>query len=236
MKKLTSSIFCVGVLVLTSISIGAQKNNKSDKKDTLTIHPYMKASSYSALKWRGVGPAVTSGRIIDMAINPNKTYQWYIAVACGGVWKTDNAGTSFSPIFDGQGSYSVGCIKMDPNNENVIWVGSGENNNQRSVGYGDGIYKSEDGGKTWNNMGLKTSEHIGMIAIDPTNSNIIYVAAYGPLWNRGGERGVYKTMDGGKNWKQVLNISENTGCNEIHIDPKHSNILYATAHQRRRHE
>jgi photosystem II stability/assembly factor-like uncharacterized protein len=218
----------------TVLATYAQKIKSTDKKEDK--HPYMDANTYSALKWRSVGPAVTSGRISDIVVNPNKNTQWYIAAASGGVWKTDNAGTSFNPIFEGQGSYSIGCLKMDPNNENTIWVGTGENNNQRSVAYGDGVYKSEDGGKTWNNMGLKSSEHIGMIAIDPNNSNIVYVAAYGPLWSKGGERGIYKSVDGGKTWKQTLMISENTGCNEVHIDPKHPNILYATAHQRRRHE
>ncbi len=229
MKKVLSLLACVSVLATY-----AQKNTKTDKKEDK--HPYMDASTYSALNWRAVGPAVTSGRIGDIVVNPNKTYQWYIAASSGGVWKTDNAGTSFTPIFESQASFSIGCLKMDPTNENVIWVGTGENNNQRSVGYGDGVYKSEDGGKNWNNMGLKNSEHIGMIAIDPDNSNIVYVAAYGPLWSKGGERGIYKTTDGGKTWKQTLNISENTGCNEVHIDPKHPNILFATAHQRRRHE
>ncbi len=207
------------------------EEKKEEKKE-----PLVNKDTYGSLKFRSVGPAVTSGRIVDIAVNPNNKWQWYIAAGAGGVWKTDNAGTNFKPIFDGQGSYSIGCVVIDPSNENTIWVGTGENNNQRAVGYGDGIYKSEDGGKTWKNMGLKTSEHIGQIVVDPGNSNIVYVAAYGPLWSAGGERGIYKTIDGGTTWKRVLYISENTGCNEVHIDPRHSNILYATAHQRRRHE
>ena len=190
----------------------------------------------SAYQFRSIGPAVTSGRVIDLAINPNNKFEWYVAAANGGVWKTNNAGVSFSPIFDGQGVFSIGCLKMDPLNTNVLWVGSGENNNQRSVGYGDGIYKTIDGGQTWQNMGLKNSEHIGMIAVDPVQTNTVYVAAYGPLWSAGGDRGIYKTTDGGKSWNRVLYVSENTGFNEVHIHPKYSNILYATAHQRRRHE
>ena len=211
----------------------AQKSNvkKAENKDPLST-----ASTYSALKFRSIGPSLVSGRISDIVVNPEKKSQWYIAVASGGVWKTDNAGITFNPLFDAQASFSIGCLAMDPNNTNVIWVGTGENNNQRSVAYGDGLYKSEDGGKSWANMGLKNSEHIGKIAIDPTNSNIVYAAAYGPLWSAGGDRGVYKTTDGGKTWNQVLNVSENTGFNEVHIDPNHPNILYATAHQRRRHE
>lgn len=225
MKKLLTAfalLFCVYV-------IGENKPKNINKDTTL-------GTFLSGFKFRSIGPAVTSGRVGDLIVNPNNKSQWYVAAANGGVWKTDNAGTTFYPIFDGQGSFSIGCLKMDPNNEHTIWVGSGENNNQRSVGYGDGIYKSEDGGKSWKNMGLKNSEHIGMIAIDPQNSNVVYVAAYGPLWSAGGDRGIYKTTDGGTTWSRVLFVSENTGFNEVHIDPKHPNILYASAHQRRRHE
>ncbi|MFY0674458.1 MAG: glycosyl hydrolase [Bacteroidia bacterium] len=195
----------------------------------------LKSSQLSGLKFRNVGPALTSGRIIDIAVNPNNSSEWYVAAASGGVWKTTNAGNTFKPIFDGQASYSIGCVTIDPNNENVIWVGSGENNNQRSVAYGDGVYKSEDGGKTWKNVGLKTSEHIGMISVDPENSNVVYAAAYGPLWKEGGERGLYKTVDGGNNWEKILGISDYTGISEVHLDPRDHNTIYATAHQRMRH-
>ena len=210
----------------------------SAKADSKTASSNNKAleSILSAYQFRSIGPAVTSGRVIDLAVNPNNTFEWYVAAANGGVWKTTNAGINFTPIFDAQASFSIGCLKMDPNNSNVLWVGSGENNNQRSVGYGDGLYKTNDGGSTWQNMGLKNSEHIGMIAIDPVQSNTVYVAAYGPLWSSGGDRGIYKTTDGGKTWNRVLYVSENTGFNEVHIHPKYNNILYATAHQRRRHE
>lgn len=209
----------------------AQKQATEVKKPAISS-----PETYSFLKWRSIGPAVTSGRIVDLAVNPLNHDQWYLAVAAGGVWKTDNAGVTFSPLFDSQGSYSIGCIRLDPSNPNVVWVGSGENNNQRSVSYGDGVYKSEDGGKTWKNMGLKNTEHIGMIAIDPLNSNWVYVAAYGPLWSAGGERGIYKSEDGGVTWNRILHVSDNTGFNEIHMDPRDPNVLYATAHQRRRHE
>ena len=134
--------------------------------------------------------------------------------------KTNNAGTTYTPIFDGQGSYSIGCITMDPNNPNVLWVGSGENNNQRSVAYGDGIYKSENGGASWKNMGLKNSEHIGKIIVDPRNSDVVYVAAIGPLWSEGGDRGVYKTTDGGETWEAVLTIDEHTGVTSLVMDPR----------------
>ena len=191
--------------------------------------------STSALKWRSIGPAVTSGRIADLAVDPSNTDRWVVASASGGVWLTENHGLTFEPVFDGEGSYSIGCVTLDPSNPNTVWVGSGENNNQRSVAYGDGIYRSQDGGHSWTNMGLKNSEHIGMIAVHPTNSNIVWVAAYGPVWSPGGDRGIYKTTDGGENWRQVLHVSENTGFNEIHVDPRNADVLYATAHQRRRH-
>ena len=223
------------VFFCSVFAYGQKKSSASSKpepvKADLSLDNLLKS-----MPFRGIGPAVTSGRISDLAINPKNTAQWYVAVACGGVWKTDNAGTNFYPIFDNQGSFSIGCITIDPLNQNTIWVGTGENNNQRSVAFGDGVYKSEDGGKTWKNMGLKNSEHIGMVAVDPSNSNTVYVAAYGPLWSSGGDRGIYKSTDGGNTWTKSLFVSDNTGFNEVHIDPLHPNIVYATAHQRRRHE
>jgi photosystem II stability/assembly factor-like uncharacterized protein len=191
--------------------------------------------SLSGIAFREVGPALTSGRIADIAVNPNNFNEYYVGVASGGLWKTTNHGTTYKPIFDGQSSYSIGCVTIDPNNTSTIWVGSGENNNQRSVPFGDGVYKSDDGGSSWKNVGLKESEHIGMIKVHPENSNVVYVAAYGPLWKAGGERGIYKTTDGGENWEAILEVSEHTGFNEIHIDPSNPKVLYAAAHQRRRH-
>ncbi|MFL5788785.1 MAG: WD40/YVTN/BNR-like repeat-containing protein, partial [Flavisolibacter sp.] len=142
--------------------------------------PLLTSSLFNGLKFRSIGPALTSGRIVDLAVNPFNTSEYYVASASGGVWKTTNSGVTYSPVFDDQPSFSIGCVSIDPSNPNVVWVGSGENNNQRVVGYGDGVYKSEDGGKSWKNMGLKQSEHIGKIAIDPSNTDIVYVAAYGP--------------------------------------------------------
>ena len=225
MKKLNLLFFIV-FIIFTSHTQNTKSNN-SDLIDKKIV---------SGLKFRLLGPALTSGRIADIAIHNKNKDTWYIAAASGGVWKTTNHGTTFNPIFDNYGSYSIGCITIAPTNKNTIWVGTGENNNQRSVGYGDGIYKSTDGGKSFKNMGLKASEHIGKIIIHPNNENIIWVAAYGPLWSKGGERGVYKSIDGGEKWVKTLEISENTGISEIAIDPNNPNILYATSHQRRRRE
>jgi len=236
MKKITYLCFTAALVASNSFAQKKESPKKDDEKKPAEKPQFLNPSTYSALSFRNIGPAVTSGRVIDIAVNPKNKNEWYIAAAAGGVFKTKNAGVTFEPIFDGQGAYSIGCVAIDKNNTNIIWVGSGENNNQRAVGYGDGVYKSEDGGKTFKNVGLKKSEHIGNFAIDPDNSDIVYVAAYGPVWSSGGERGIYKTTDGGKTWKQVLTVSENTGFNEVHIDPNHSNILYACAHQRRRHE
>ena len=194
------------------------------------------SSFLNAFKFRNIGPACTGGRIVDLAVNPKNTSEYYVAAAYGGVWKTSNAGTSFNPIFDVYGTQSIGCLRLDPNNANTLWVGSGENNNQRSVGYGNGVYLSTDGGKSFSNMGLKSSEHIGMIQVDPRNSNVVYVAAYGPLWKDGGERGLYKTEDGGKTWNRIQFVSDKTGCNEVILDPSNPDIVYASFHQRRRHE
>lgn len=205
----------------------SQKKSSEDSK--------FKSSTFSGLSFRSIGPALTSGRIADIAVHPEKPHIYYLAVASGGVWKTENSGTTFEPIFDGEGSYSIGCVSIAPSNPNTVWVGSGENNNQRSVAYGDGVYKSTDGGKSWKNMGLENSEHIGMIAIHPEDENIVYVAAYGPLWSAGGDRGIYLTKDGGESWEKILEVSEHTGFNEIHMDPRDPDLLYATAHQRRRH-
>ncbi len=195
----------------------------------------MSTPTFNGLRLRSIGPAFTSGRISGFAIDPANPTRYYVAVASGGVWKTTNAGVTWTPIFDNEASYSIGAIAVDPKNFLTVWVGTGENNSQRSVSYGSGLYKSEDGGRAWRNVGLKTSEHIGRIAIDPKDANIVYVASQGPLWGPGGERGLFKTTDGGKTWKNILNISENTGVTDVVIDHNDPNTVYAAAYQRRRH-
>ncbi len=195
----------------------------------------LKSSDVSALKFRNLGGAFMSGRIVEVAVDPTDRATWYVASASGGVWKTTNAGNTFDPIFDHYGSYSIGTVAIDPNNPATIWVGTGENNSQRSVAYGDGIYKSLDGGRSFENMGLKTSEHIARILVDPRSSDRVFVAAQGPLWSAGGERGVYRTEDGGQTWEQVLAVDENTGATDLLMDPRNPDVLYAATYQRRRH-
>ena len=227
-RQMVTLIQILLFLILSPVA-ASQEGGEKDQPET-----NYRESTFQGLKFRSIGPALTSGRIGDLAVHPENNGTYYAAVSSGGVWKTVNSGTTWTPVFDSQGSYSIGCITMDPGNPQVLWVGSGENNSQRSVGYGDGVYKSVDGGKTWKNMGLQESEHIGMIWIDPRNSQRVFVASQGPLWAAGGERGLFKTEDGGETWEKSLFISSNTGVSEILADPENPDIMYAAAYQRRR--
>ena len=159
------------------------------------------ADMFKDMKFRSLGPSLTTGRVQDVAVDPKNPSVWYVAAAAGGLWKTDNRGQTFKSIFDNGGSFNMSCIVIDPKDSNVLWLGTGENANPRSAMYGDGVYKSTDAGATWKRVGFETSEHIGNIKIDPRNSNVVYVAAQGPLWTSGGDRGLYKTIDGGQTWK-----------------------------------
>ena len=207
------------ILVTTSITVAQEKDQ----------------NPYSGLKFRNLGPALTSGRIADIAIHPENENTWYVAVGSGGVWKTTNSATTWTPIFDKEASYSIGCITIDPNNPRTLWVGTGENVGGRHVGFGDGIYVSYDDGKTWKNKGLKRSEHISKIIVHPSDPNTIWVASQGPLWSSGGERGVYKSTDGGESWKKTLaGDNEWTGATDLLIDPRNPDILYAATWQRHR--
>ncbi len=221
------------VLALVTTPVMAKKDAADEPEQENDAA--MSSGTFSALEFRNIGPAINSGRVSDLAVHPDHHNIIYVATASGGLWKSTNAGTTWEPIFDKESSYSIGCVTLDPSNPNVVWVGTGENNSQRSVAFGDGVYKSLDGGKNWKHVGLKDSEHIGMIVIDPRDSNVVYVAAQGPLWNSGGERGVYKTIDGGESWERVLHVSDDTGINEVHMDPRDPDVLYAASYQRRRH-
>lgn len=216
------------LLLVLGTPLNAQRNNDKGQQDEEGKLPLQ------AFKFRNIGPAFLSGRIADLAIHPENDNIWYVAVGSGGVWKTENAGTTWTPLFDQQNSYSTGCITLDPQNPATVWVGTGENVGGRHVAYGDGIYRSKDAGKSWENLGLKDSEHISKIIVHPDSSNVVWVAAQGPLWNKGGQRGVYKTTDGGTTWERVLGNAEWTGATDILIDPRDPDVLYAATWDRHR--
>ena len=213
------------ILILFGVSeVFSQKKEKT-----------IETSLFDNFQVRNIGPAKVSGRITKVIKDYSNTSTWYVSTASGNVWKTKNSGTTWIPIFENYGSYSIGTITMDPKNPNILWLGTGENNSQRSVGFGDGIYKSIDGGNSWVNMGLKTSEHIAKIIVDPKNSENIFVAAQGPLWRSGGQRGLYNSVDGGNTWKRILHVSDETGISDVVMDHNDNNIMYASTYQRRRH-
>ncbi len=203
-------------------------------QDPVAPEKKLDSGTLSALSFRSIGPALMSGRISDVAVDPEQPNVWYAAAGSGGLWKTLNAGTTWSPIFDGQGSYSIGCVTISPHDRNVIWVGSGEAVGGRHVGWGDGVYRSGDGGRSFENLGLKATEHIAKIVVDPRDPDFVYVAAQGPLWSGGGERGLYKTTDGGRSWRQILAAGPYTGVTDVVIDPRNPDVLYAATHQRQR--
>lgn len=224
MKKLYLLLFGLLIFLLViPVSAYAQKDGST-----------VSQTSYNAFKLRNIGPALKSGRISDLAIHPDDDNVWYAAVGSGGVWKTTNAGVTWNPIFDNQSVYSIGSVTIDPGNPHIIWVGTGEDVGGRHVGFGDGIYKSVDGGKSWKNMGLSATEHISTVIVHPENSDVVWVSAQGPLWSKGGERGLYKTMDGGESWNKVLGDEEWTGVTDIVMDPRSPDVLYAATWQRHR--
>lgn len=217
-----------GLIAVAAITVTATLMASSDDKteDNTKL--------FSAMKLRSIGPAYMSGRIADIEVDKNNPAIWYVAVGSGGVWKTTNSGITWDPLFDKQSVFSIGDVTIDPNNSNVIWVGTGENNGGRHLSFGDGVYKSLDAGKTWTNMGLEMSERISDIIVDPRDSNTVYVSAQGPLWSKGGERGLFKTTDGGKTWNNVLNIDEWTGVTSLVMDSRDPDTLYAATWQRQR--
>tara|TARA_Y100001978_G_C23698597_1_gene439256 strand:+ start:350 stop:3616 length:3267 start_codon:yes stop_codon:yes gene_type:complete len=231
--KNKNSLFLIISMILigTILSLNAKGNINFLNKYSL-INDSL--NNYNALEFRSIGPALMSGRISDIVINPNNENEWIVATGSGGVWKTTNAGTTWNPIFDNENSFSIGCLALDPNNPKIIWVGTGENVGGRHVSLGDGIYRSVDGGETWNNMGLNESEHISKIIVDKKNSNNVLVAAQGPLWSKGGQRGLYKSVDGGNTWKKTLGDNEWVGATDVIQDYSNPDILYAATWQRHR--
>jgi hypothetical protein len=191
------------------------------------------------IKARSIGPAVMGGRVSDIAIDPRNPYVFYVGLGTGGIFKSSNNGVSFEPIFDKQSLLSIGAIAIAPSNPDVVWVGTGEANDRNSSEWGDGVYRSTDGGGTSDNVGLKESRAIARIVVDPKNPDAAYVAAMGNLWKDGGERGLYKTTDAGKNWKLVLKAPSpndaRTGCGDVVLDPSDPQTVYAALYARQRH-
>jgi photosystem II stability/assembly factor-like uncharacterized protein len=211
-------------------------------QDDEAAEPGFNETTFAGLEFRSIGPALMAGRIADIVIDPTDPSTWYVGVGSGGIWKTENGGTTWTPVFDDEDTYSIGCITIDPNDHHTIWVGTGENVSGRHVAYGAGVYRSRDGGSTWEDLGLPNSEHIGMIRIDPRDSNVVYVASQGPLWSGGGDRGLYKSTDGGQNWSKILGDGlgnteiddQYTGVSEVHLDPRNPDVVYAVSWQKYR--
>jgi hypothetical protein len=216
------------VLLLTALAVPGAALTAQETDSRLGT------TDYEALAFRNIGPAINGGRIADIDIHPENRSVWYVAVGSGGVWKTENAGTTWRPIFDDQPSYSIGSLAIDPSEPSTVWVGTGEDVGGRHVGYGDGVYKSTDGGQTWQNKGLGNTEHISTMVVHPENSDVVWVSAQGPLWTPGGERGLYKTADGGETWRKLLGDDEWTGVTDIVMDPRDPDVLYAATWQRHR--
>jgi photosystem II stability/assembly factor-like uncharacterized protein len=201
---------------------------------TNSVFAQVSSSTYSGLNLRHIGPANMSGRVVDLAVKESDPFTFYAATATGGVWETTNNGVTWKPIFENEATHSVGAITLNQKYTNILWVGTGERASRQSSGWGDGVYKSSNGGKTWENMGLKDSHHIGRIALHPTDSNTVYVAAMGHLWGPNNERGLYKTTDGGKTWERIIYVNDDTGVVDVTLDPSNPNTVYAATYQRRR--
>lgn len=227
-------------LILTNTALTAQQRGGGRQRASGPVD-LSDSALVATLSFRSIGPAVMSGRIEDIAVASSPGTMggelgtvFYVGSASGGVWKTVNGGMSWTSVFDHERTASIGAVAVAPSSSNVVWVGTGEDNNQRSVSYGDGVYKSTDGGRTWTNMGLEHSQQVGRIRVHPTNPDVVWVAAAGPMWASGGERGVFKTTDGGETWKQTLSVDEYTGAADLVLDPSDPDVLYAATHQRER--
>jgi photosystem II stability/assembly factor-like uncharacterized protein len=238
MKKTTTLriLIASGFLALTTgANLQAQDIKPTTEKaliESMEKHAALLSSTpLKDFKARNVGPTNMSGRIVDIEVAQNQN-TFYVAAASGGVWKTENNGQSFTPIFDHQGALGIGDMALSPSNNNIIWVGTGEDNSSRSTYAGAGIYKSTDAGKTWTMMGLPHSQHIGSIQIHPTNPDVVWVGSMGGLYSKNKERGLYKTTDGGKTWKKTLYIDDNTGIIDIKIHPSNPDVLLAASWER----
>jgi len=236
-------LLTIFILISFTFAFSADKSVKKpvlsgkDRVEMFKEHTALKAASqYKRIQWQYVGPTNISGRCTDVeAISPRgKQYTIWIGAATGGVWKSTNEGTTFEPVFDDMPTASIGDLAIDPKNPDVVWVGTGEANIFRSSNAGCGVFKTTDGGKTWKNMGLEKTHTIPRIRIHPDNPDIVYVAATGHEWTSNPERGLYKTTDGGKTWEKVLFIDNNTGVNDLVLDPENPDTVYCTTWERKR--
>ncbi len=224
---------CLAIIISGTLFSSVTKPD--ERLESYRVHQALQAESmFGAIQWREIGPYFMSGRIDDIEAYENKPYKFYIAAASGGLWLTENNGTTWQPLFDHQSSITIGDIAISQTDENVIWVGTGEQNSSRSSYAGTGVFKSMDSGKTWENMGLRDTHHISRVLVDPTNGNVVYVAAIGHLYTDNEERGVFKTTDGGKTWEKVLYINSKTGVIDLVMHPKNPDILLASAWHRER--
>jgi photosystem II stability/assembly factor-like uncharacterized protein len=233
-RKVISVFLAVAFLALAAADVLAQGpargKGRAPAAAAFPVGDFLKSLSY-----RAIGPTRQSGRFVDFAVPLGQPGTFYAAAASGGLWKTTNNGQTFEPIFDDEKVFSIGDIAVAPSDPNIVWVGTGEANNSRSVYWGDGVYKSTDAGKTWTNMGLKESQHIGRIIVHPSNPDIVYVAALGHLYTDNPERGVYKTVDGGKSWVKSLDVvyeGRSVGCVDLVMDEGHPDTLYAATYDR----
>ena len=231
---------CLLALLATVVAIGGDSSLRAEqaagaaaRQPAVTTEP---TDPYAGLVFRNIGPATMGGRVDDLAVlESNPAVFYVVGTATGGLWKTVNNGTTWDVLFDDlDDAVSIGDIAINPNDANTVWVGSGENNNRQSGSWGNGVYKSTDGGRTWKNVGLPNSRHIARIIVDPVDYNVVYVAAAGDLWGPGGERGVYKTTDGGLTWSRILHVDDDTGATELVMDPSNNKVIYAATYQRRR--
>ena len=235
MKNATALIFLSLALALAPSLSSAQFDAGETKVvSTLPKSEGELGSILDALTPRSLGPTNMGGRIMDISVFAKNPSTFLVATASGGVWRTVNAGTTFEPIFDKEGSVSMGSVAISQKDPNVIYIGTGEQSSRNSVAWGDGVYKTVDGGKTWKHLGLKDTRHISKVMIDPRNDNVVYVAALGRLWGKSEERGLYKTVDGGKSWKQVFALGDLTGIIDLDINKNHPDTLYVCAWERLR--
>ena len=245
MRRPPTPVFCLGLFLLAGIATAAAAAPARRPAAATAPSPppapagvALSTPAAAALKARSIGPAVMGGRVSEIAVDPLDPATFYVGFATSGVWKTTDAGFTFAPLFDREGVQSIGAVAVAPSDRRVVWVGTGEANDRNSSGWGDGVYRSTDGGATWAKAGLATSRTIARIVVDPRSPETAYAAAMGHLWVPGGERGLYKTTDGGKSWKLVLAAPKPddavTGCGDVAIDPQRPDTLYAALYARQR--